>query len=105
MKCKVVIHLFNSDCQYVCTISTKSAHIRFEPINNNKKQLACDKRTDKETKFIKFTTQTWPFWFFLNELSVSVFYKQCVIRYVNGLNGTPLVVIVQPQREVIDHDW
>lgn len=104
MKCKAVINLFNSDSRYVCTISTKPEHIRFEPINNNTK-LDCDKQTDKDTKFIRFTAQTWSFWFFLNELNVSVFYKQCVIRYVNGLEGIPLIVIVEPQREVIDRDW
>lgn len=102
MKCKAVINVFDTDRQYACTISTKSEQIHFKPINN---KLNCDKQTDKETKFIKFTAQTWSFWFFLNELKASRFYRQCVIRHVKELDGTPLVVIVQPHQEVIDRDW
>lgn len=103
MKCKAVINFFDS--QYECTISTKSAQIRFKPIDN---KFDCDKQTEKGTKFIKYTAQTWSFWFFLNELNVSMFYRQCVIRHVNELKGTSLAVVVEviePYQEVIDRDW
>ncbi len=103
MKCKAIINLYNTDPQYICTISTKSPHIRFKSLINNNK-LDCDiQATDKKKS--KFIAQTWSFWFFLNELNVSVFYRHCVIRYVNGVEGIPLIIIVQPHREVIDHEW
>lgn len=102
MKC--VINLFNSDRQYVCTVSTKSSQVRFKPTNDNNK-FVCDNHIDKETKFIQFTVQTWSFWFFLNELNVSAFYRQCVIRHVNQLEGIPVIVIVEPHLEVIDREW
>lgn len=105
MKCKAVINLFNSNCQYVCTISTKSTEIQVKQIHKDNKLFDCDKRIDKRTKFIRFTPSTWSFWFFLNELKVSAFYRQCVIRNVNELDGIPLVVIVQPDHEVIDREW
>lgn len=102
MKCKTIVNLFNSNSQYICTISTQSSHIRFKPLTSNNN---CDNQINKNHKFVTFTAQTWSFWFFLNELNASIFYRQCVIKYVNELDGMPVIVIVEPIREVIDHEW
>lgn len=105
MKCTTIVNLFNSDdSQYICTISTKSSQIRLKPLNNSNK-FHCDNQTNRNHKFVTFTAQTWSFWFFLNELNASPFYRKCVIKYVNELEGVPLIVVVQPLREVIDRDW
>lgn len=107
MTCKTIISLFSSDSQYICTISTQSSHhIRFKRLNgDNNNKFPCDNQINKKHKFVTFTAQTWSFWFFLNELRNSVFYRQCVIKYVNQLDGIPVIVIVEPIREVIDRDW
>lgn len=102
--CTVIINLKNTDGHFICKISTKSPHIRFKQISNNN-NLDCDKPTENKTKFIHYTAHTWSFWYFLNEINVSVFYRQSVIQHVNGLKGMPIVQIVQPHREVIDYDW
>lgn len=105
MKCTVVIKLKNnSDNPYLCTISTKSSLIRFKQIhNNNNNKFNCDNQTE-DKKFI-FTADTWSFWYFLNELDISAFYRQCVVRFVNDLKGIAIVFIVPPHREVVDRDW
>lgn len=104
MKCKVVIKLNNTEKQFICTISTISPHTTFKQISNNNK-FNCDKITENGKQFIHFTAHCWSFWYFLNELNVSVFYRQCVIQHVNDLNGMPIVQIVQPHHEIIDRDW